>query len=165
MFCLRESMRKILISVFIFVSCFSFAEVGEWEFGNVVDEMTGQESRTLVVISTSSDNIALGYYCNNALVTVIDGRSYQSPHSQLNRVRTDNNEVSYYNWIQNNLQPGIVHLVDVRYNPDGFFSGDRLILEFVTYYIDDGEEYGEVEHFEFPIIGWKEAVQEHCSGA
>ena len=156
-------MRKILISVFIFVSCFSFAEVGEWEFGNVVDEMTGQESRTLGVISTSSDNIVLVYFCNNALVTV--GGRFDNVYSQLNRVRTDNNEVSYYNWIQNNLEPSVVHLVDVRYNPAGFFSGDRLILEFVTYYIEDGEEYGEVEHFEFPIRGWKDAVQEHCSGA
>ena len=144
-------MRKILISVFIFVSCFSFAEVGEWEFGNVVDEMTGQESRTLGVISTSSNNIALVYFCNNALVTV--GRIY-NVYSQLNRARTDNNEVSYYNWIQNNLEPSVVHLVDVRYNPAGFFSGDRLILEFVTYDIEDnGDEYGEVEHFEFPIRG------------
>ena len=158
-------MRNILISIFIFVSCSLFADVDEWEFGKVVDEMTGQEYRTLVVISTSSDRVALGYYCNNGLATVVHDGSYTNFYSQTSRAKTDDNEVSYYNWIQNNLQPSVAHLVDVKYNPKKFFSGDQLKLEFVTYYIDEGEEYKEVEYFEFPIVGWKSAVEEHCSGA
>ena len=154
----------VLICCLLFLSVCLFADnhIGEWVYGEIVDELTGEISSQQLKLISERDGktFRLGYFCEGGYMYLHSVDSWID--AQTTRAKVDDREVTTHDWIQ----PG--DDIDTLYNINDskyLLSGSQLLIE-IEYQdriisLTDSNPTDKTV-FTFVTENWEVAVEEYC---
>ena len=146
----------LVLGLLLSLSICLFADTGEWTYGEVVDELTGEVSSQQLRLRSERDGEAflLGYFCSGSMyLHSIDS----TIDAQTTRARVDDREVTTHTWIQGDDDIDVIYNVD---DAEYLLSGNKLLVE-IVYNIMFGLDT-EKTVFTFSTENWTNAVKEYC---